>query len=272
MPPRTVARALKEGTRKPRTRSATASKQTQQLRVLYLGDHKGGSARYVTAALNWAGFGFEHHDATEKPPAALLSGKREWDIVILSDYPSQQLGRSGDRHLSRLVSESGVGLLMIGGWASFTGNNGGYRGTEVGSLLPVRMQAADDRRNVCTGLVLWPVATHPLIDGLSFRRPPVIAGYNAVLPRTTAQVLLSGIELKVRGRGRQPQIMASTVRPMLVVSEAGKARTTAFATDLAPHWCGGLVDWGRSRVHAGEVEVGEQYLDFIARLVRWTAG
>ncbi|MBM3465377.1 MAG: hypothetical protein FJX76_25055, partial [Armatimonadetes bacterium] len=182
------------------------------------------------------------------------------------------LGSAADRNIVSMVGEQGMGLLMVGGWETFTGKSGGYRATGLANLLPVRMSTDDDRRNVPTGLVLWPSSSHPLVDGLNFRRPPTIMGYNAVTPRASAQVLLSGAEIKVRGRGKSPTLDVGLERPMLVVGEAGKGRTAAFCTDLAPHWCGGLVDWGRSRVEVAGIEVGEIYLEFILRMITWTSG
>jgi uncharacterized membrane protein len=170
-----------------------------------------------------------------------------------------------------MVREHGVGLIMLGGWATSTGLNGGYRGSAVAQALPVRMMEEDDRRNVPTGLILWPAAAHPVVDGMSFRRPPVVVGYNAVTPRSSGSVIVQGWETRVRGRGRTPSVELGAARPMLVTGQSGKGRTAAFMSDLAPHWCGGMVDWGRARVNAGETEVGELYVEFIRRLLAWAA-
>ena len=43
---------------------------------------------------------------------------------------------------------------MIGGWASFTGLVGGYAGTAIEKLLPVRCVPGDDRINWAADL-LW---------------------------------------------------------------------------------------------------------------------
>lgn len=241
-------------------------------RVLYLGDHKGGSGRYLVGALKWAGIPAIHLDHAEKPPASLVQGKREWDVVILSDYSARRLGSAADRNLAQMVTEHGLGLIMVGGWESFTGKSGNYKGTAVSGVLPVKVSPTDDRRNLPSGMVLWPSAAHPLVDGLNFRRPPCVVGYNAVTPRANAHVLLHGIEIKVAGRGKTPQVSGGSERPMLVAGEAGQGRTLAFCSDLAPHWCGGLVDWGRARVEVAGIEVGEIYLEFILRMVTWAGG
>ena len=52
-------------------------------------------------------------------------------------------------------------------------------------------------------------------------------------------------------------------------------RTAALATDIAPHWVGGLIDWGSVRVTAAAVggwqcEVGAFYATFLRNLLSWT--
>jgi hypothetical protein len=62
--------------------------------------------------------------------------------------------------------------------------------------------------------------------------------------------------------------------PLLVVGEYGRGRTAALATDVAPHWVGGLVDWGDQRVvqqvGAGFIDVGNWYARFFRNLLVWT--
>ena len=60
--------------------------------------------------------------------------------------------------------------------------------------------------------------------------------------------------------------------PLLVVGQHGQGRTAAIATDVAPHWVGGLVDWGDDRVTgqgdgADDVEVGDLYAQFWRQLL-----
>jgi uncharacterized membrane protein len=61
---------------------------------------------------------------------------------------------------------------------------------------------------------------------------------------------------------------------LLALGGCGDGRTAAFASDVAPHWVGGFVDWGVERitrtVAGGEVEVGGFYAAFFANLIRWT--
>ena len=58
--------------------------------------------------------------------------------------------------------------------------------------------------------------------------------------------------------------------------EAASGRVAALATDVAPHWVGGLIDWGTGRVAAqapaaDTIEVGDLYAKFFRQLMAWTA-
>ena len=70
------------------------------------------------------------------------------------------------------------------------------------------------------------------------------------------------------------EFSAGAESPLLVVGECGRGRTAALATDVAPHWVGGLVDWGDGRVvqevNAGAIDVGNLYARFFRNLLVWT--
>jgi uncharacterized membrane protein len=60
--------------------------------------------------------------------------------------------------------------------------------------------------------------------------------------------------------------------PFLVTGAYGKGRTGAVTTDFAPHWVGGLVDWGEERVTAQtpggrKIEVGNHYVSFVQNIL-----
>jgi len=58
-----------------------------------------------------------------------------------------------------------------------------------------------------------------------------------------------------------------------VTSCAGKGRVACFMTDFAPHWAGGLLDWGSKRIRIQNrqkqlvVEVGNSYIKLIQQIV-----
>jgi uncharacterized membrane protein len=243
--------------------------------VLFLGEGPlSGAARYLAAILTWAKIPFDHVPDGRPLPARLLA--RRYAAVLLSDYRHDNFSRGSERWLVRQV-QSGTGLLMIGGWASFTGLVGGYAGTAIEALLPVRCVAGDDRVNWACGSVLRPsvaadLAGAPILQGLEWRHPPVLCGYHRVFARAGSRTLLELRDLRF-DEGR-PAL--GRAHPGLVIREGKEARSAAFMSDCAPHWAGGLVDWGTERVTVRKgktrVEVGDQYLRFFSQLIRWVAG
>ncbi len=230
----------------------------------------GGAANYLLGVL-----GFSRAKVTHLPPSELLTEKilrPGYDAVILSDFSKKNLKLPAENLLLRQV-ESGTGLLMVGGWGSFSGPFGGWRGTQVESVLPVRCKNGDDRTNFPGGAVMFPLVKHPAIKGLKFKDFPAICGLNAVSLKKEAQPLLgvrriladaccAGVEEKIY--------------PLLAVSARGALRTAAFMTDFAPHWCGGLVDWGSRTLRLPvnskiQIQVGDQYAELIRGIVSWTA-
>lgn len=61
-----------------------------------------------------------------------------YDCVVLSNLPRAALSRKQMEMLASYVRDHGGGLIMLGGAGSF--GQGGYRGTPVEELLPVRME------------------------------------------------------------------------------------------------------------------------------------
>jgi uncharacterized membrane protein len=62
--------------------------------------------------------------------------------------------------------------------------------------------------------------------------------------------------------------------PLLVIDSYGRGKIAAFASDVAPHWTGGLVDWGDRRITvqakgAGQVEIGNWYLSLFGNMIEW---
>ena len=230
-------------------------------RVLLMGESE-ASMRYMTGSLAAGDHAVRHIPARTRLDAL----DEPFDLVIITDYPSAQLGDSAATAIAQAV-EAGAGLLMIGGWTSFTGRGGNWGSTPLGPLLPVVCGPDDDRRNVSGGVWLEAIEPeHPLLRGLDFSAPPVVCGYNEVS-------LAPGATLVARGRhvvfhGGEPALGKAV--PMLAERAAGDGRALAYMSDLTPHWCGGIVDWGAKRVTLSSgAEVGELYVAFVLNLVRW---
>jgi uncharacterized membrane protein len=199
----------------------------------------------------------------------------QYPVFVLSDYPSRQLSVEQQAKLVDAVEHGGAGLVMIGGWASFGGPRGSWRGTRLSELLPVEIASDDDRTNTPLGTVL--IATrqaHPAVRTIQRAESCVVCGFNAVRPRREARTLIEGFALSVRRApaaqltvaaamsgartrqlanplGMRPQLNKH-VTPMLSVWEWGRGRVAAFAPDVSPHWAGGIVDWGTAAAPAAE--------------------
>lgn len=243
-------------------------------KICYLGDGSlSGAASYLAGILLHEGLAFDYVSSGESPPASFSSS--DYALYIISDYPAARFGATAMTHVAARV-QRGAGLLMLGGWESFFGQLGEYHASPLADVLPVVMQQADDRRNCWQPCLIRKMADHPILEGLPWDRPPGIGGFNAIAPKPNSQTLLNSVQFSAHRTGGGFQFNAGAESPLLVVGRYGHGRTAALATDVAPHWVGGLVDWGDRRVvqkvESGEIEVGSWYVRFFANLIRWTGG
>ena len=229
------------------------------MKILYAGDSPaGGPANYLLGILRHCKAEVVHVPPSEKIPPSLSS--KRFDAIILSDFSKKNLPAPAEKNIARQVRD-GAGLLMVGGWGSFSGPFGGWRDSEIEELLPVRCSSGDDRLNFPSGAKLVFKKRHSVLQGLSSTDTPVICGINQVLPKAKAEIALTARRLR-----------DNREFPLLVFS--CEYRTAAFATDFAPHWCGGLVDWGKKSVRLPvakgiQIEIGETYLQFASQLIRY---
>ena len=163
-------------------------------------------------------------------------GLAAFDTVILSDIGSNTLLLHPDtwiaskRTPNRLRSlkayvEGGGGLLMVGGYYSFQGINGGarYHGTPVEDVLPVDILPYDDRVEVPEGFTpMIKQNAHPILEGFEGDWPPLL-GFNEVKPKAGAAILATASA----DYGE---------KPLLVAGEFGRGRTLAWTSDIGPHW------------------------------------
>jgi uncharacterized membrane protein len=190
-----------------------------------------------------------------------LEEMRAFDLIILSDVGVNSLsllpsfrpphavpmGENRLDNLRRFV-EGGGGLLMCGGYFSFSGYSGraAFAGTPVEAVLPVLCERGfDDRVEMTQGYrmeVTEAGRAHPITAGLAWDDGYLLLGYNRVRAKPDAEVLAT-----YEGD------------PQIVVGRAGRGRSMAFASDVAPHWAGSFVHWA-------------DYATFWVRAVRWLAG
>lgn len=238
----------------------------KKLNVFYAGDSAaGGPANYLLGIL-----ADMKAQVTHFAPSEVLSPghfKQEYDVFILSDFSKKNLPKAAENVLVKQV-EKGSGLLMVGGWGSFSGPFGGWKNSDVEELLPVSCKASDDRINFPGGALIVEEQGSDFLNPKWFQHPPSIAGLNDFEVKPGMKTALS-VRPILFDKGRV--LLSSKRHPFLVIRPYGP-KTAALATDLAPHWCGGMVDWGvRHRklpVRADiTIEVGNYYIDFIKGII-----
>ncbi|MBA3819020.1 MAG: VWA domain-containing protein [Deltaproteobacteria bacterium] len=96
-----------------------------------------GSANYLKRALE-----HENMDVEVRGPRGLPSSAKElerFDLVMVSDVPAHLVGAAQMQALDTYVASMGGGLIMAGGEDSF--GSGGYQGTRMEQILPVRFDS-----------------------------------------------------------------------------------------------------------------------------------
>jgi uncharacterized membrane protein len=173
--------------------------------------------------------------------------KAEFDVVLLSDIGYDNfalplgnrppfkvpLGPSRPKAIRDFVLEGG-GLIMAGGWLSFSGMDakGRYGDTPIEEALPVTCpRGIDDRMEVSEGIRFdLKLEGHEIVEGLPWDDPYLVVGYNRVFPKSGATVIASFGE-----------------DPAIVTWEYGKGRSVAYTTDPTMHWGGTSLEWGGYR-------------------------
>lgn len=237
------------------------------MRVLYL-EGDGTAVRYLSGTFRK--MGVDHQLVL--PGEALPHSLSEFQAVVISDFPRLLL-QEAEPLLVQAITQSGLGLLMVGGPHSF--GRGGYAESALAALLPIDLQAGDDRACSASGVLLEvKLPHHPLLRGLQFREPLTAIGHNRFRRRRSSSELLSARAL-MRG-GPAGFSLSRDSAPMLVVRESidgATGRTAALATSLAPPWSGGLTEWGARRLSIdSQTDVGEGYAMFVLNLIRWLCG
>ncbi len=248
------------------------------LKVLYLGDTAiNQAACYLAGIMTYFGIEFDYVPSDEQCSDEILSDN--YQVIIISDYPSRNFTKKQFEIITQKVAQ-GMGLIMIGGWESFVGIDGKYNETNLADVLPVKMQDTDDRVNCYQPCLIEMSNEHVITEGLPFSECPAgIGGYNLICAKSDSSVILKSRQFKVSLKnGKFEFVPSEQARDLLIVGQYGKGKTLAFASDVAPHWVGGLVDWGDSRInacadkHGAEaIEVGNHYARFFANMIKWAA-
>ena len=171
------------------------------------------------------------HEVSERFPKTRAELER-YDVVVLSDIGSNSFSLTdetflrSERTTNRLGEVAdfvagGGGLVMVGGYLSFSGIEGRarYGMSPLAPVLPVGLLDFDDRVEAPEGVApAVEVPGHEVLGGVDGEWP-LLLGYNRLLPREGGTVVTSVGD-----------------DPLLVVGEWGAGRTVCFASDCAPHW------------------------------------
>ncbi|WP_139691690.1 glutamine amidotransferase [Sporolactobacillus terrae] len=189
-------------------------------------------ATYLLQCLREEGIAITYipsHEVQLRFPSTLEELK-SFDAIVLSDIGSNTfLLRNATFYdmkvepnpleLIKAFVRQGGGLLMIGGYLSFTGIDGkaNYKNTSLADVLPVELMGTDDRVEMPQGV--YPETVKERIVTNDLGKWPLFLGYNKFTPKKDADVLAT-----IAGD------------PLLVTGRYGEGNTACFASDCAPHW------------------------------------
>ena len=149
-----------------------------------------------------------------------------YDVYILGDLPADRLTRTQQRLLA-LAVEKGAGLIMLGGRSSF--GAGGWSGTDVARILPVKIDPGDGQIEPEGGLKFVPELNAP--EGFIFQVAPTRAESARIwdaMPRITGTNQFGdpkpNASILAHTDGPRPV-------PLMVAMETGRGRVIAFGDE-----------------------------------------
>lgn len=160
-----------------------------------------------------------------------LEGFDSFDVIVISDVGANSFQLSPETfvrselskdkiELMRRFVENGKGLLMVGGYLTFSGIDAKARWgrSPLGPALPVEILDRDDRVEISGGAEPQVIADHEVVRSLP-NLWPTLLGLNEVVAKPNA------LTLALCGG-----------HPLLVLGKYGDGRSAAFTSDVAPHW------------------------------------
>ena len=173
----------------------------------------------------------------------------EYDVIVFSDvegklfqlnpdfFDKEQFGKRIITYPDRVrltieAVKEGKGLMMLGGWYSFTGEQGkgGWGRTMFREILPVNCLNYEDLVESTEGYYPEPTPHgQPVFGNLLAGIPPIL-GYNQTIENSEGDVLI-----RVRETGD----------PLLALRQIEKGKVLVYTSDPAPHWGLNFVYWKR---------------------------
>lgn len=165
----------------------------------------------------------ETADALAAYGAVILSDIGANTLLLHPDTFERSVPRPDRLEAIRQYVADGGGLVMVGGYLTFQGIDAKarYAGSPVEAALPVTLLTGDDRVERPAGALPTVTDTaHPIVRGLGAASWPALLGYNRVVAREGASVIVTVGD-----------------DPLIVAGAFGSGRGVAFTSDCGPHWC-----------------------------------
>ena len=186
-------------------------------------------------------------DFYKLPPGKYEQILKDYDVIIFSDvegklfqlapdfFVKEEFGKKILTYPDRVkltieAVKKGKGLMMLGGWYSFTGENGkgGWGRTFFKDVLPVKCLDFEDLVESTEGYYPEVTEEGKPTFGKEFKNIPPILGYNQTIPIPEGQVLIN---------------VKETGDPLVATRKVGKGTVLAYTSDPAPHWGLNFVYW-----------------------------
>jgi uncharacterized membrane protein len=155
------------------------------------------------------------------------TGWLKYDVVIFGDVPSVTMTEAQRAALEEAVRK-GLGFVMIGGFENF--GSGGYAGTPVADLLPVRVESSEQKteesytlRPTDDGLrgTVLRLSPDPEKNLALWRSLPTLKGHAVASPKK---------------RGESVLATGPAGEALLVAQDYGSGRSMAFLADTTWRW------------------------------------
>jgi uncharacterized membrane protein len=155
------------------------------------------------------------------------AGWLKYDVVVFGDVPAVTMA-DGQRASLEEAVRKGLGFVMIGGFENF--GAGGYGGTPVADLLPVRIGSAEQKTDESYALLPTEEGMRSTVLRLSpdpgknaelWRSLPALKGHAVATPKKRGESVLA---TKAGGEA------------ILVAQDYGAGRSMAFLADTTWRW------------------------------------
>lgn len=175
----------------------------------------------------------QEFDVDVRPPAALPKTRGELDafsLIVLSDLPRSSVARSAEQELISYVRRGG-GLLYAGGEAAY--GPGGWQGSDLEKVLPVRMDSEKERETPGVAMALV-IDRSGSMTGmpLAMAKEACVATLTALAPNDLLEVIAFDSQ-PTRVVRLQPARFRAAIQSALATIQPGGGTEVFSSLDMA---------------------------------------